>query len=129
MRTLLVFSTLAAAAGLAAPAHADPGPDANFLAALDKDGISYHSGPDAVAAAKQVCDWINQGRKRSDVIQTVSASNPGFTMSGAADFTTLAERAYCPQHPAEAAAQPPQPQQPPPAWYQIQFPIITPGAG
>jgi hypothetical protein len=74
----------------------DPSPDASFLAALD----------------------------RPDVIQTVSAGNPGFGMSGAAEFTTLAEHAYCPRHPGEPAAQ-----QPPPSWYQIQFPIITPGAG
>ena len=127
MRTLVALAILGAATGVAAPAYADPSPDASFLAALDKASISYQSGPQAVAAAKQVCDWINQGQRRSDVIQTVSAGNPGFGMSGAAEFTTLAERAYCPQHPGEPAAQ--QPPQPPPSWYQIQFPIITPGAG
>ena len=136
MRTLVVLATLAAATGLATglvvPAHADPSPDANFLASLDKASISYQSGPQAVAAAHQVCDWINQGQRRSDVIQTVSSGNPGFGMSGAEEFTTLAERAYCPGHPGEPAAQPqppPQPQPLPPSWYQIQFPIITPGAG
>jgi len=127
MRTLVVLATLAAATGLAAPAHADPSPDASFLAALDKASITYHSGPDAIAAARQVCDWINQGQRRSDVIETVSAGNPGFTMSNAAEFTTLAERAYCPQHPEEPAAQQPPPL--PPSWTMIQFPIITPGAG
>jgi hypothetical protein len=99
MRTLVVLARLAAAIGLAAQAHADPSPDAGSLAALDKASISYHSGPEAVAAARQVCDWINEGQPRSDVIKSVSAGNPGFTMSGAAEFTTLAERAYCPQHP------------------------------
>jgi Protein of unknown function (DUF732) len=131
MRTLVVLVTLAAATGLAVPAHADPSPDTSFLAALDKASISYRSGPEAVAAAKQVCEWINQGQRRSDVIESVSAGNPGFTMSGAADFTTLAVHAYCPQHPPEAAAQQP-PQQPPtlpPNWTMIQFPIPTPGAG
>jgi hypothetical protein len=127
MRTLVVVATLAAAIGLAVPAHADPSPDASFLAALDKAGISYHSGPDAVAAAKKVCDWINHGQRRSDVIVSVAASNPGFAMSSAEEFTTLAERAYCPDHPREPAAQPPPTL--PPSWYQIQFPIITPGAG
>jgi hypothetical protein len=127
MRTLVVLATLAAATGLAAPAHADPSPDAGFLAALDKASITYHSGPEAVAAAKQVCDWINQGQRRSDVIETVSTVNPGFTMSNAAEFTTLAERAYCPQTPGEPAAQQPPP--PPPSWYQIQFPLPAPGAG
>jgi len=94
MRTLVVLATLAAATGLAAPAHADPGPDASFLTALDKAGITYRNGPDAVAAAKRVCDYINQGQRRSDVIVSVSASNPGFGMSNAEQFTTLAERAY-----------------------------------
>jgi Protein of unknown function (DUF732) len=123
MRTV-VLVTLAAATVLAAPAHADPSPDASFLAALDQASISYSSGPQAVAAAKQVCDWINQGQRRSDVIEAVSAGNPGFTMSGAAEFATLAERAYCPQHPGEPAAQP-SPQPLPPSWYQIQFPLPT----
>lgn len=127
MRTPVMLAAVAAATGLAVPAHADSSPDAGFLASLDKASITYHSGPEAVAAAKQVCDWINQGQRRSDVIQTVSAGNPGFTMSNAAQFTTLAEGAYCPQHPGEPAAV--QPPAPPPSWYQIEFPIITPGAG
>ena len=124
MRTLVAFATLAVATGLAAPAHADPRPDASFLAALDKAGITYHSGPEAVAAAKQVCDWINQGQRRSDVIVTVSAGNPELTMSYAEQFTTLAERAYCPDHP-QPAAQQPTPAPLPPSFYQIQFPLPT----
>ena len=126
MRTLVVLAMMAAAPALAAPAYADPNPDAGFLATLDKASITYQSGPEAVAAAKQVCDWINQGQARSDVIKTVSAGNPGFTMSDAATFTTLSERAYCPQPPAQPAAQQPAP--PPPSWTWIQFPITTPGA-
>ena len=39
-----------------------PAREAGFLAALDKASISYHSGPEAIAAARQVCDWINQGQ-------------------------------------------------------------------
>ena len=126
MRTVVVLATLAVATSLAPPAYADPSPDEGFLGGLDKAGITYHSGPEAVAAAKQVCDWINQGQRRSDVIVAVSTSNPGFAMSSAEEFTTLAERAYCPDHPREPAAQPPAL---PPSFYQIQFPIITPGAG
>jgi hypothetical protein len=124
MRTLFVLATVAAATGLAAPAHADPGPDASLLAALDKSGITYNSGPAAIAATQQVCGWINQGQRRSDVIQTVWADNPGFTTGGAAEFTTLAERAYCPQQPVAQ-----QPAQLPPSWTMIQFPLPTPGAG
>ena len=124
MRTLVVLATLAAATGLAVPAHADPNPDPGFLAALDKASISYHSAPEAVAAARQICDWINQGQRRSDVIQSVAAGNPGFSMSNAAAFTTLSERAYCPNHPPEPASQQPPPTMPP-SWYQIQFPLPT----
>jgi len=125
MRTLIVLAALAAATGLAAPAHADPGPDASFLANLDGAGITYHSGPEAIAAARQVCDWINQGQRRSDVIVAVSNSNPGFAMASAERFTTFAERAYCPDHPQAPATQ--QQQQPglPPSFYQIQFPLPT----
>jgi hypothetical protein len=124
MRTVVALAILAAATGLAAPAHADPSPDASFLAGLDKAGITYHSGPEAIAAAKQVCDWINQGQRRSDVIVAVSAGNPGLEMSSAEEFTTVAERAYCPDHPREPAVQPPPPPLPP-SFYQIQFPLPT----
>ena len=126
MRTLVVLATLAAAIALAVPATADPTPDPGFLTTLDKASITYHSGPEAVAAAHQVCDWINGGQARSDVIKTVAAGNPGFSMSDAATFTTLSERAYCPNPPPQPATQ--QPQSPPPWWTWIQFPIITPGA-
>jgi Protein of unknown function (DUF732) len=125
MRTLVVLALMAAATALAAPAYADTNPDGGFLASLDKASITYASGPEAVAAAKQVCDWINQGQARSEVIKTVASGNPGFTVSDANEFTTLAERAYCPDHPQPAAQQAPPP---PPSWYWIQFPIITPGA-
>lgn len=126
MRTLVVLAMMAAATVWAAPAYADPNPDAGFLATLDKASITYHSAPEAVAAAHQVCDWIAGGQARPDVIKTVAAGNPGFSMSDAATFTTLSERAYCPNPPPQPAAQ--QPQSPPPSWTWIQFPIITPGA-
>jgi hypothetical protein len=126
MRTLVVLATLAAAIAVAAPADADPNPDAGFLASLDKASITYHSGPEAVAAAHQVCDWINGNQPRPDVIKTVASGNPGFSMSDAATFTTLSERAYCPDHPAQTAAQPPPTFDP--GWLWINFPWITPGA-
>ena len=96
MRILLAIAGSAAMILGAAPAQADPGPDANFLASLKNDGISFRSDTQAISAAHQVCDWMDGGEKRSDVIKTVQSGNPGFTMEGAANFTTLAERAYCP---------------------------------
>jgi Protein of unknown function (DUF732) len=130
MRTLVVIASLAAAvAAGAGPANADPvsggpNPDASFLAALSNAGISYNSGPEAVAAGKKVCEWLDEGQKRSDVIKTVESGNPGFGMSGAATFTTLAEHAYCPQAANQPPPPPPTQQWSPPIW----FPIPTPGA-
>jgi hypothetical protein len=131
MRTLVIVASLAAAiAAGTAPAYADPvsggpNPDAGFLAALSNAGISYNSGPEAVAAGKKVCEWMDEGQPRSEVIKTVSAGNPGFGMSGAAVFTTLAEHAYCPQ----AANKPPPPPPPTQQWQPpIFFPLPTPGA-
>ena len=126
MRTLVVLALMAAAIALAAPGNADPNPDPGFLATLDKASITYHSAPEAVAAAHQVCDWINGGQARPDVIKTIASGNPGFSLSDAATFTTLSERAYCPDHPAQPAAQ--QPQEQWPWWTWISFPWITPGA-
>jgi hypothetical protein len=130
MRTLVVIASLAAAiAAGAAPAYADPGsggpnPDSGFLAALSNAGISYNSGPQAIAAGKKVCEWLDEGQKRSEVIKTVESGNPGFGMSGAATFATLAEHAYCPQ-----AANKPPPAAPTQTWSPpIEFPIPPPPA-
>ncbi|MGH3597490.1 MAG: DUF732 domain-containing protein [Mycobacterium sp.] len=103
MRLRLVLAGLAAIIGLAVPAQADPGStdpgmDASFLAALDKAGITYHNGADAVAAAKTACQLMDQGKPELDVIKQVTELNPGFTISGAAKFTAIAASAYCPQY-------------------------------
>ncbi len=50
----------------------------------------------------------------SDVIKTVSESNPAFKGDAAAEFTTIAESAYCPQHEGAPATQPAPPIQPAP---------------
>jgi hypothetical protein len=106
--------------GVATPAQADPGPDASFLAALTKAGITYQDPTVAVAVGKKACELMNQGNPQVAVIDSVSSSNPGFTADGAAQFTMIAASAYCPQHMGQAATQasptplPPQ-QQPVPA--------------
>jgi hypothetical protein len=131
VRTLVVVASFVFVIGVAAPAQADPdsnvsGPDASFLAALDKAGITYQSGPAAVAVGKRACELMDQGHPESDVIKSMSASNPGFTTDGATKFTTIAVNAYCPQHLGEPTAQAP----PPPASSAIwpMFPLPTPGA-
>jgi hypothetical protein len=131
MRFLVMLTGFAAVLGVATPAQADPansGPDASFLAALNKAGITYQDPTVAVAVAKKACELMDQGNPEVGVIKSVSSSNPGFTADGAAQFIMIAARAYCPQHMgrplADALTPPPQQQQP-----LIDFPIITPPAG
>ena len=129
MRFLVILAGFAAVLGVATPAQADPGssgPDASFLAALTKAGITYQDPTVAVAVAKKACALMDQGNPEVAVIKSVSSSNPGFTADGAAQFTMIAASAYCPQHMGQPIRQaPPTPQQQP----FVDFPIITPGAG
>jgi Protein of unknown function (DUF732) len=103
MRPLGVFASLAVTIGLAVPAQADPvspdpGLDASFLGALDKAGITYRNGANAVSAAKTACGLMDQGQPELDVIKHVTELNPGFTVAGAAKFTAIATSAYCPKY-------------------------------
>ncbi|BBZ14291.1 DUF732 domain-containing protein [Mycobacterium branderi] len=99
MRLLLVLTGVAATVGLAVPAHADPGGvDADFLSALNKAGITYASGDQAVEAGKTACQMLDQGQSDVEVVKRVTELNPGFTISGAAKFTAIAASAYCPQY-------------------------------
>jgi hypothetical protein len=111
MMRLLVLFGIAAALGLAAPTHADPGIDASFLDALTKAGITFSNGPSAVRAAKAACGMMSQGQAELDVIQHVSEQNPGISTTSAAKFTAIAASAYCPQYlqRASESAQPPNP--------------------
>jgi hypothetical protein len=109
MRTLVVLAGLTAFIGLAVPAQADPdnaapNPDASFLAALDKAGITYGDGSLAVKVGKRACDMMNEGTPQVDVIKQVSSANSGFTVDGAAKFTMIAAGVYCPEHMGQAAA-------------------------
>jgi Protein of unknown function (DUF732) len=98
MRSHVVLVTLAALIGLATPAHADPNPDANFLGALNKAGITYHDGPAAIAIGRRVCELMDQGNPQADVIKSMTQENSGFTDDGATRFTQISESVFCPQH-------------------------------
>jgi len=130
MRFFVMLAGFAAVLGVAAPAQADPGssgPDASFLAALNKAGITYQDPAVAVAVGKHACELMDQGNPEAGVIKSVSSSNPGFTGDGAAQFTMIAASAYCPQHmgqPLSRALNPP----PPPQNPIIDFPIVPPPA-
>lgn len=113
MRMLAALAGFVALIGLAAPAQADPGgDDANFLGELGKARVPFRDGPAAIAVGKRACQLMDQGNSEYDVIKSVSTSNPGFTMADATKFTTIAVRAYCPQHSDEAPTPPPPPPSP-----------------
>ncbi|ORA12280.1 hypothetical protein BST14_17295 [Mycobacterium arosiense ATCC BAA-1401 = DSM 45069] len=118
----------AALVGAAAPAYADPvetsGPDATFIAALNQAGITYQDPAAAVGVGKRACELMDQGSPQVDVIKSVSSSNPGFTVDGAAQFTMIAASAYCPQHLGQRVNQAPTTQPAP----SVDLPPLTPGA-
>ena len=123
MRFRVVFAGLIVSIGLATPAHADPEPDAGFLTALDKAGITYQTGSDAVAIGRRACQLLDQGHSQPDVVNSITQQNAGFSTDAATTFTQIAESSYCPQHIGGAPA-PPQPYYPPP-----EFPLpALPGA-
>jgi len=93
---------VAAALGMAAPAHAEPGSpdpnlDARFLDGLTKAGITVLSRSGAVKDARAACGMMEQGQPELDVIQHVARQNPGLNTTRAAQFTAIAASAYCPQ--------------------------------
>ena len=100
MRRPLAMLGVAAALGMAPPAHADPGSpnlDASFLDALTKAGITVLSQSGAVKEGKEACGMMEQGQPELDVIHHVSGQNPGLNTTRAAQFTAIAASAYCPQ--------------------------------
>jgi len=104
MRLLLGLAGLAVAVGAAAPALADPPPpppdnpgaDAAFLDSLNKAGMTYNSGSNAVTAGRKACDFMNQGLSQNDLVEKLSLLNPGLNHGGAMKFAALASSAYCP---------------------------------
>jgi hypothetical protein len=112
MKPLLALLSLAAIIGTAAPAYADASDD-QFLAALTASGVTYQDPGKVIAAAKWVCQSLNQGTQMVDVVRTVQSENAGLHQENAAKFTALAASAYCPNKlpppaaaPAPAAATP-----------------------
>jgi hypothetical protein len=111
MRLPLMLATVAAIVGVAVavPALADPPPppgpvpddpvaDQNFLAALNKAGMTYRSGPDAVAAGRMACNMMISGRSEKDVVDELAMRNPGLNGGGAMRFAALASSTYCPDY-------------------------------
>jgi len=83
------------------------------LTALDKAGIRYHTGSEAVAIGRRACQLLGQGHSEPDVVNSMIQHNAGFSTDAATTFTQIAESSYCPQHIGGAPA-PAQPYYPPP---------------
>lgn len=114
MRPLQALAGLAVIIGLSVPAHADPGSpdpgaDARFLDSLNKAGMTYRSGPDAIAAGRMACDMMNSGQSEMDVVNRLAALNPGLNTGGAMKFAALASSAYCPEFLDKSSGKTPSP--------------------
>jgi hypothetical protein len=115
MRIRPVLMAAAATLGLAAPVHADPtSADADFVAALDRAGISYSRPDRVVATGKKACALMDAGRSGPEIVRGVTETNPGLAGSGAATFLAIAVSVYCPQHiVSDSGAEDDAPAQPP----------------
>jgi Protein of unknown function (DUF732) len=120
MRVPLMLATVAAIVGFAVPALADPPPspvpvpddpaaDARFLDTLNKAGMTYRSGPDAVAAGRMACNMMISGRSEMDVVNELSVRNPGLNNGGAMRFAALASSTYCPDYLSKSSVHTTQP--------------------
>ena len=123
MRLPLMLATVAATIGLAVgvPTLADPGDpppgpvpddpaaDSAFLDSLNKAGMTYRSGPDAVAAGRMACNMMISGRSEKDVVDELSMRNPGLNGGGAMRFAALASSTYCPDYLSKSSVHTTQP--------------------
>ena len=113
MRLSLTLATVAATIGLAVavPALADPPPapvpddpaaDSAFLDSLNKAGMTYRSGADAVAAGRMACNMMISGRSEKDVVDELSMRNPGLNGGGCIEhlLSGLLEQVEPAHHPA-----------------------------
>lgn len=95
MRLVLTLSAIAAAVGLAAPAHADD-TDGAFLASLDAAGFTYTDPGQAIQAAHYVCSAAGGGTAIADIATAVQKGDTALTADKATKFTAIAANAYCP---------------------------------
>ncbi|GFG73514.1 hypothetical protein MBOT_08790 [Mycobacterium botniense] len=82
-----------------AAANADPG-DTAFLSSLDQIGIQYPNPTDAVASAREVCDYLAQGHTTNQAARGVKNANPELSLTKASQFVAIARATYCNQVPA-----------------------------
>jgi Protein of unknown function (DUF732) len=102
LRSLLAGLVLAGAllgvvAETAPPARADADTSSSFLSALTSRGITFDSRQAAIAAGREVCDELDQGKQASDVANTVMTQS---NLDGyhAGFFVGASIAAICPRH-------------------------------
>ena len=89
-----VAVALGCSAGLAAPAHADPGTDQQFVNDLKEQGVPVASDADAVALGHSTCDQLQRGDAPLDVLQHVQRVTK-WSQDASIGFITSSARAYC----------------------------------
>jgi hypothetical protein len=95
---LVLAAALVGVMGQLAPAaYADADNSGNFLGALTARGISFTSGPAAIAAGREVCSELDQGKQASDVANEAMAQT---NLDGyhAGFFVGASIAAICPRH-------------------------------
>jgi hypothetical protein len=104
MKFLLAAASAVVMIGIAAPAYADDGDggdignDKDFLAELRQDGVTDQDPDNAVAAAKSVCQLVDDGKSVAEILTELRNRNPSFQGTSAAKFTALAAAHYCPEY-------------------------------
>ncbi|MDQ1578560.1 MAG: hypothetical protein QOE21_1247 [Microbacteriaceae bacterium] len=87
---------VATALAVAAPAHADPLTDNNFLGALTNAGIGYNDPGSTQQLGQSICPMlVEPGKNMASIYSTVS--NNGINPAMASFFTGIAISMYCPQ--------------------------------
>ncbi|OBH26740.1 MULTISPECIES: DUF732 domain-containing protein [unclassified Mycobacterium] len=95
MKLVLTIASVAAAIGLAVPAHADDTDDA-FLASLNSAGFTYNDPGQVIQAAHYVCSAASSGTAMADIAKAMTSKAAALTEEKAEKFTAIAASAYCP---------------------------------
>ena len=86
---------VATAVTVAAPAHADPVTDNDFLGALTNAGIGYNDPASTEQLGQSICPMlVEPGKNMASIYSTVS--NNGISPAMASFFTGIAISMYCP---------------------------------
>jgi hypothetical protein len=97
VRGLLTVTFGAAALITPASAVASPAEDEAFLAALDRQGITYPSPHSAILIASEVCTLLDDGATGVDVAREITTTS-GIPVKSSGYFVGASITTYCPSH-------------------------------